>query len=108
MTDRDRLIELLQEYTDDNNGGGSNHGLADRLLANGVIVPPCKVGDVVYEVNSDTPFDEDLRVMETKIERFFVGTSLDIHSMDCLGKTVFLTKEEAEANLRERKEDEGK
>ena len=38
MTDRDRLIELLQEYTDKNNGGGSNHGRADHLLANGVIV----------------------------------------------------------------------
>ena len=36
---RDRLVELLQEYTDNNNGGGSNHGRADHLIANGVIVP---------------------------------------------------------------------
>lgn len=35
---RKRLIELLQEYTDNNNGGGSNHGRADYLLANGVVV----------------------------------------------------------------------
>ena len=36
---RDKLVELLQEYTDNNNGGGSNHGRADHLIANGVIVP---------------------------------------------------------------------
>lgn len=36
---RDRLVELLQEYTDNNNGGGSNHGRADHLIANDVIVP---------------------------------------------------------------------
>lgn len=48
---RDRLVELLQEYTDNNNGGGSNHGRAEYLLANGVIVPPCKVGDTIYFVS---------------------------------------------------------
>lgn len=36
---RDRLVELLQEYTDKNNGGGSNHGRADHLIENGVVVP---------------------------------------------------------------------
>ena len=36
---RDKLVELLIEYTDINNGGGSNHGRADHLIANGVIVP---------------------------------------------------------------------
>ena len=34
---RDRLVELLQEYTDNNNGGGSNHGRADHLIANDVV-----------------------------------------------------------------------
>lgn len=68
---------------------------------------PCEVGQTVWEINTDNPFEEDLRVMETKIERFFVGTSLDIHSMDCFGKTVFLSREEAE-NALQRKEDEGK
>lgn len=47
---RDRLVELLQEYTDNNNGGGNNHGRADHLIENGVIFPPCKIGDTVYEV----------------------------------------------------------
>ena len=42
---RDRLIELLEEFLD--LGYSSSH-VADYLLANGVIVPPCKVGDMVY------------------------------------------------------------
>ncbi|MBQ7976574.1 MAG: hypothetical protein IJ300_12890 [Clostridia bacterium] len=48
---RDRLIELI-EYADANIPGfcieGDFHVLADYLLANGVIVPPCKVGDRVW------------------------------------------------------------
>lgn len=44
---RDRLIELIQNAV----GGCARHWakiIADHLLANGVIVPPCKVGDFVY------------------------------------------------------------
>lgn len=44
MTDRDRLIELIQNAVN----GCARHWaeiIADYLLANGVIVPPCKVGD---------------------------------------------------------------
>ena len=52
MTDRDRLIELLMktDYALDTNGrkaSDSAEFIADYLLANGVIVPPCKVGDKV-------------------------------------------------------------
>ena len=46
MTDRERLIELC----DTNNGWVDEvpaEKFADYLLANGVIVPPCKVGDTV-------------------------------------------------------------
>ena len=46
---RDRLVELLQEYTDNNNGGGSNHARADYLIAKGVIVPPAVVEPVIGE-----------------------------------------------------------
>lgn len=52
---RDRLIELLKEtfeYTrgvciDFDEAAEIN---ADHLLANGVIMPPCKVGDTVYYI----------------------------------------------------------
>lgn len=43
MTDRNRLIELIEEWYKN----APTQYLADHLLANGVIVPPCKVGDRV-------------------------------------------------------------
>lgn len=33
--------------------------LADYLLANGVIVPPCKVGDMVYRIADDGTITEE-------------------------------------------------
>lgn len=111
MTDRERLIELFKGAESKVTEELNKHlkleekewmGIyADYLLANGVIVPPCKVGGTVWEINTDNPFDEDLRVMEAKVERFLIGTSVDLHCMDCVGKTVFLTKEEAEEKLKE-------
>ena len=45
---RERLIELLrQEQSRD------SEVIADYLLSNGVIVPPCKVGDKVYVIYDD-------------------------------------------------------
>lgn len=40
---RDRLIELLGDYL-------YSEQIVDHLLKNGVIAPPCKVGDKVYKV----------------------------------------------------------
>ena len=64
MTDRERLIELIVDkenevaqeypYTTDT---FRIRNVADYLLANGVIVPPCKVGDTVYII--DTLVDND-------------------------------------------------
>lgn len=50
---RDRLIELIDEYTEllsarDIHQADFAEEFADHLLAAGVIVPPCKVGDKVY------------------------------------------------------------
>ena len=92
---------------------------ADRLLANGVIVPPCKVGDTVYIVDGTTD-----GIVEGNITNFeyniyttpqewitvvgnypFVGELREKNRIDLLiGKTVFLTKEDAEKALKERSE----
>lgn len=63
MTDREKLIELLSyaisEYDQYEEGHYENGEpmyesfeeiVADNLLRNGVIVPPCKVGDIVWIV----------------------------------------------------------
>lgn len=53
MTERERLVELIIESV---RGCARNWAevIADHLLANGVIVPPCKVGDAVYIVDGTT------------------------------------------------------
>jgi hypothetical protein len=54
QTMRDRLIELIRQAKKSTKGANCDLEremlFADYLLANGVIVPPCKVGDVVYRL----------------------------------------------------------
>jgi hypothetical protein len=63
MTDRERLIELKAQFVENFNCGNCKpeeskckkcltEKEADYLLANGVIVPPCKVGDKVYYISA--------------------------------------------------------
>ena len=82
---------------------------ANWLIANGVIVPPCKVGDKVYLVGIFTG-----QIIETQVIGigynesgiYLLCENFTITSVaEQLGKTVFLTKEEAKAELRKRSED---
>jgi hypothetical protein len=57
---RDRLIEVIAKSNLVLVDGGihpdthqAQEALADHLLAEGVIVPPCKVGDKVYRIVGD-------------------------------------------------------
>ena len=121
MNDRDRLIELIADIQNDfekwcvecAEDGHKDHQplgeyLADKLLQNGVIVPPCKVGDTVYEFRCTDPFEDplDLYVVESTVSGIAIFTTEDIHNMNCFGKTVFLTKEDAERALKERENNE--
>ena len=114
MTDSENLTALLMAGAVDCLGKGGTLNcskLADYLLANGVIVLPCKVGDIVYEVfmNHLTPF-----IQETTVEKIIITSkglriklsrnSVYETSISALGKTIFLTKEEAEKALEERKQ----
>ena len=56
MGDRDRLIELMQNWGTENTDSFPFESVADYLLANGVIVPPCKVGDKVYILEEKCKF----------------------------------------------------
>ena len=55
-----------------------------------VVVPPCKVGDKLYEVTG-----------RKTISVYFVWQSLSGINAGEIGKTVFLTREEAEKALKE-------
>ena len=90
--------------------------LADHLLANGVIVPPCKVGDTVYvicnnEVQETTVFSMIAQTEDDHYVFIIQAKAIDGAWRDADGyhsvfgkfifcKTVFLTREEAEKALK--------
>lgn len=110
---RDRLVDLLRKsiyiyriapppYTAD------THTLEDyiakNLLANGVIVPPCKVGDTVWFIQSRG------KITETTVEKIVFKKGGLYLKLSCnsfyettcrsIGKTVFFTAKEAEQELK--------
>lgn len=119
---RDRLIELISkareectstscfqcEYQDKEMPKDCVPRLiADHLIANGVIVPPCKVGDNLYVISQMKdkrilPFINTYKVTSVSIRKngFVVYHEMDgyikIFKQSDFGKTVFLTKAEAE------------
>lgn len=101
---KDRLINLIQNAV---SGCARNWAevIADHLLANGVIVPPCKVGDAVYMICWDDgiePFIEEDKIIKVSTQKFWLKYCY--FNYDDIGKTVFLTREEAKAALKEDKE----
>jgi hypothetical protein len=94
MTQKERLVELIKDEIDCDKAGIIPEWLADYLLANGVIVPPCKVGDTVYQIDG-------VRVYESTIKNVIYDTNGVAFDEDAIGKTVFLTREEAEKALAE-------
>ena len=124
MTDRERLIEILKlgscpsPYLCDENCKYANlercyeERTADLLLEHGVVLLPCKVGDRLYEVTGRKTVSV-YKVRAIRVELFglfiewdivegFVWQSLSGINADEIGKTVFLTREEAERALKER------
>lgn len=108
---RDMLIELLDEAifkSDDNFGMPITSQVADHLLANGVILPPCKVGDELFRIIKITnsackPF---VPTLPDKVEPYGIFYKGLMGEYRCIpfeefGKTVFLTREEAKKALRE-------
>ena len=83
--------------------------LANYLLANGVIVPPCKVGDKIYMLvtRKTTSFEypngkmKRIENQHTFIKETYLTKLNFFKVLDDFGKTVFLTKEEAEEKLKE-------
>lgn len=116
MTERERLLKICKEGHNaylkyQNPNPRYDEFLTDYLLANDVIVPPCKVGDKLYQVTRN--FISVFRVRFIEIGtcgNLFLHTDLisgivytgELFRESEIGKTVFLTKEEAEKALKER------
>jgi hypothetical protein len=122
---RDRLVELMVEAdaydgyecilcTDDHSCFRCYFTkLADHLIENGVVVPPCKVGQIVYIINdfdTEEPYVLPVEVVELGQSKNGQWIALDLPlglkisryiSWDNIGKDIFLTKAEAEQKLKE-------
>ena len=101
---RERLIELLlksdplhERDLDDDLVEGEVEAIVDHLLANGVIVPPVKVGDTVYQTDG-------VRIYPSTIQKVIYDTGVIAFDETAIGKSIFLTKEEAEKALAERRD----
>ena len=94
-------------------GAIANHILADEEIKRAfellkvekegrLLETPCKVGDTVYEFDYDYE-KEETYVVDTTVTGFAIITFEEIHSFRKIGKTVFLSREDAEKALEERK-----
>lgn len=112
MTEREKLIDLLQNVPADYEGNRGVGTIADYLLKNGVIVPIVKEGDTRYAI----AYTADTRVIEVRITEINRdGSVIRIESVanplhfwfldskDFYKWSNFKTREEAEKTLAERK-----
>lgn len=114
LTEKDGAIRVMSQWAGTSNDLKIYRRLAELedKIENGTLVEtPCKVGDTVYEFFKDhkPPF-----IQETTIEKIVItekGFKLRLSrnsfyetAISSLGRTIFLTKSEAEAKLKELQE----
>lgn len=109
---RDRIAEIIRNANMTANPLSQfGYAEADALLANGFILLPCKVGDKVYlsEWWNSNKWEKQPCPIERRVRYFSIDDDgIYAHLKDgCInvkyfGKTVFLTREEAEKALREK------
>lgn len=106
MTELEQLAKLIESamYW----GADTPDKIAERLIEDGVIAPPCKVGDTVYYLGGIYG-----RLVKRAIVKDIIvsaGGTRDLKVTSELGETFensmdifYLTREEAEAALAERR-----
>ena len=122
MTEIERLTELIMNTPKipvmmNGRAQGRTYqtarNIADHLLANGVIVPPCKVEDKLYYITPVKTIEECIvHAVECEENKITVKCHLWRKEREALlhkhlvyfnitdfGKTVFLTRDEAEKAL---------
>lgn len=93
MTERERLIELLDHYIDEL----KPKTLADYLLDNGVIVPKYKIGDKVYFIKSNTICNATIvGVAKVKNTGFWHMLHTASYKFEKNESSLYETKEQAE------------
>lgn len=113
-TERERLYELIvdadNEFYRETPYGTAQERIektVEHLLANGVILPPCKIGDEVYRISKRhgtwVVLPRNVGCATYSINyRNEIMWQLFTTTIDVLGNTVFLTCKEAEEAIRRR------
>ena len=128
MTQKEKLVELINEADSNYNFELSVGKIpkprveyeAEFLLKNGVIVPPCKVGDTVWVIRSQTSNGKNLYILEDRVKRIVMErqeclqpawTRIEFENITSEFEwgfsNIFLTKEQAEKVLAEKRADNG-
>ena len=120
MTELEKLVELLmqgeleadkQDFFNCSQSKRKAEFIADFLLENGVIIPPVKAGDKIYEICERRKGDKWVKIISERVVHGVeigtngsmtarCGTTVSVFFSD-IGKTVFFTREEAENALKE-------
>lgn len=99
MTELERLTVLIEECAAIHESGFdpdkriSAEALARYLLSNGVTLPPCKIGDEVYQTDGE-------RVYKSVVKNVIYDTDGIAFDETAIGESVFLYVEEAEIEKR--------
>ena len=123
---RDRLIELLRKPLPIMKGYATvgetrmsivdAEKIADHLLAHGVIAPPCYIGQEIWHITKH--YDGRIEIRKGKVSmlqqkydkswkiRITVNSSVWDFTPNEIGTEYFLTREEAEKALAERREND--
>ena len=111
MTERERLVEIIKNSLHRHIGKSCllAENLADDILASDVVVLPCGIGDTLHDASEyihGIPYPEiyELESDRMIIEKNENGDQLfsydDVYIRhEDIGKTVFLSREEAEKAL---------
>ena len=104
MDVREKLVEILRKPIFPHELADPIEAVADYLLDNGVTVLPCNVGDKIYFIDRYTgKIDEDtvkfLTITKNGCKPILTYHNIKFWDFYELGKTAFLTKDEAEAHL---------
>jgi hypothetical protein len=102
---RDRLIDIIRDIFHTDFSGTDEEGyadFADKLLANGVILPPCKVGDKIYFISIYNKVEEYIvKGICQYPNGLFVEINYLGNSYTMPIDKAFLTKSQAEQKLKE-------
>ena len=101
---KERLVELLTKTMDEQYEKQqliTPQHTADYLLANGVIVPPFKIGGKVYQTDGTRIYESTiLEIICTSKRTVYITQGISFDET-AIGTSIFLTREEAEAKLKE-------